>query len=246
MKEDIDRLTWEFYRIKKLKWIEATSKGRGNAGITFEKMLGKEKENFPIADYNGIEIKTHLKNYGRSHITLFSCTFDGPYIFGTQYLKNKYGWNDKELINNNVFYATLTADNIIKIKDKYFMKLEIDYLYKKIYLVVFDCYHKLIEKVGFWSFNTLNKKIEVKIKYLALIEAEKKKINNKEYFRYQNIKIYQLKNFNTFLSLIEKGIIKIVFNVGIYKSGKKFGQTYDHGTNFEINIKNISKLYLKL
>ena len=246
MKENIDILISEFYKIKNRNWIESVSRGRGNVGITFEKMLGKEKENFPIADYNGIEIKTHLKNHREKHITLFSCTFDGPYIFGTQYLKNKYGWSDKELPNTNIFYARISANNITKIKNKYYMKLEINYFEKKIYLVVFNQYYKLIEKIGFWNFDTLNKKIELKIKYLALIDAEKKRINNKEFFRYQNIQFFQLKKFDTFLSLIEKGIIKITFNIGIYKNGKKYGQTYDHGTNFEINIKNIQRLYLQL
>ena len=84
------------------------------------------------------------------------------------------------------------------------------------------------------------------MKYLAFIEAEKKKKNSTTYFRYTNITFYKIKDFSTFLSLIEKGEIKIVFNIGIYRNGKKCGQTYDHGTNFEIKKENISMLYYRL
>lgn len=38
-------------------WIESTAPGNAAVGITLENLLGKEKENFEIPDYNGIEIK---------------------------------------------------------------------------------------------------------------------------------------------------------------------------------------------
>ena len=123
------------------------------------------------------------------------------------------------------------------------MKLEIDYFYKKIYLIILDKNKKLIEKSCFWNFRTLKEKLDKKIKYLAFIEAEKKYEYNKKYFRYTKIDFYKIKNFSTFLSLIETGDIKISFNAGVYKKGNKYGQTYDHGTNFEIKKENITKLY---
>ena len=33
------------------KWIEGKSKGFGDAGITLEAILGKERENFELPDY---------------------------------------------------------------------------------------------------------------------------------------------------------------------------------------------------
>ena len=47
--------------IKKLGWIKCNNNYSNVAGITFEKLIGKEIENFPIPDYNGIEIKTKCK-----------------------------------------------------------------------------------------------------------------------------------------------------------------------------------------
>ena len=103
MKQTIEELTLKFMEIKKQNWIESSSHGKGNVGITFENLIGKERENFPIADYNGIEIKTSLKHTGRLNLNLFSATFDGPYIYGIQYLKNQYGWSDKELKEYKIF-----------------------------------------------------------------------------------------------------------------------------------------------
>ena len=246
MEQNIEEFALKFTEIKNLNWIEGTSNGKGNVGITFENIIGKERENFPIADYNGIEIKTSLKYNSRLNITLFSATFDGPYIFGTQYLKDQYGWSDKVLSQNKIFYATISANKLTKINNRYFMKLEIDYFYQKVYLVILDNHYNLIEKNCFWNFKTLQEKLDAKMKYLAFIEAEKKKKNSTTYFRYTNITFYKIKDFSTFLSLIEKGEIKIVFNIGIYRNGKKCGQTYDHGTNFEIKKENISMLYYRL
>ena len=38
------------------KWVEGKSKGFGDAGITLEAILGKERENFELPDYQGIDI----------------------------------------------------------------------------------------------------------------------------------------------------------------------------------------------
>ena len=249
MEETIEELKLKFIEIKKRNWIEGTSHGKGNVGITFENLIGKERENLPIADYNGIEIKTslkYIKYYSRANVTLFSATFDGPYIYGSQYLKTQYGWYDKILPKYKVFYATISANKLTRVNNHYFMKLEINYFYQKIYLVILNQHYQLIEKCCFWSFKTLKEKLDAKIKYLAFIETEKKKEKNIVYFRYTNINFYKIKDFSTFLSLIEKGEIKIAFNIGIYRNGKKIGQTYDHGTNFEIRKENISMLYQHL
>ena len=54
MNENFYTLNEKFKRINNLGWIKSKSHGSGNVGITFEYLLGKERENFPIADYNGL------------------------------------------------------------------------------------------------------------------------------------------------------------------------------------------------
>ena len=84
------------------------------------------------------------------------------------------------------------------------------------------------------------------IKYLAYVTAKRKYENHKVYFFYKDIKFYELKGLDEFLNLIEKGVIKICFKVGVYKKGRKLGNIYDHGTGFEISKKDLSKLYKRI
>ena len=55
--------------------------------------------------------------------------------------------------------------------------------------------------------------------------------------------IYVLKDFNTFLSLLEQGVIRVTFKVNITLVGPKKGKTCDHGTGFDIQEKDLLKLY---
>ncbi len=57
-------------------WIESKRKGTTGIGYTFETLLGKEEESFPIPDYGSIEIKTRYRN-AKFPITLFNATPDG-------------------------------------------------------------------------------------------------------------------------------------------------------------------------
>jgi len=61
-----------------------------------------------------------------------------------------------------------------------------------------------------------------------------------------NIDFYELKDFDTFILLIEKGIIRVVFKIGTFKKGIRKGNIHDHGTSFEINIENVEELYKKI
>lgn len=245
MNENFYTLNEEFKRIHNLGWIKSKSHGSGNVGITFEYLLGKERENFPIADYNGIEIKTNIENFSRQYITLFSAEPDGKYIFQTQILKEKYGKNDLNSQNNKTFYARIVANKLTLINN-YYMKIELNYNTNKLILKIFNAKLKLIDEDCFWDFTTLKEKIEKKMKYLAYIIAEKKYTKTGVYFYYKDISFYKINDFENFLKLISNGTIKICFKVGIYKKGPKIGKTYDHGTGFEINKKDILKLYKQI
>lgn len=235
----------EFEKINNLKWVKAQSHGMGNVGITFENLLGKERENFPIADYEGIEIKTSIENTKRKYITLFSTSPDGPYLFQTKVLLEKYGRNYNELPLFKKFYARLTANEFNHINN-YYMKIKIDYKKEKIILEVYNEKFQLIDNECFWEFKTIEEKLLNKIQYLAYITAEKKYTNRTVYFFYKTIEFYKLKTFQEFLNLLNKSIIKICFKVGVYKKGKKIGNVYDHGTGFEISKKDLLKLYEKI
>ena len=95
MTENIESLYTKFKEIKKLNWIKTKRIGNGGIGYTFETMLGKREENFPIPDYNNIEIKTSRTNsWGKIH--LFHATPDGDFLFPIKDILNTLGYPDKE------------------------------------------------------------------------------------------------------------------------------------------------------
>ena len=62
---------------------------------------------------------------------------------------------------------------------------------------------------------------------------------------YKKVDFYILKDFETFLELIESGVIRVTIKVDIHLDEKHYGQTYDHGCGFAIKEENITKLYSK-
>ena len=85
----------------------------------------------------------------------------------------------------------------------------------------------------------------LKLQTLAIVNTWPKQIDGWNYFRYHKIDFYLLKNFSTFIKLIEDGTIRVTFKVDIHRDEKRYGQTYDHGCGFDIQEKELTKLYYK-
>ncbi len=68
-----------FDEVKKTGWVKSLRKEDTGVGDTFEKTIGKDEENLPIADYESIEIKTTRK-YSKKRIHLFNTVPDGDYL----------------------------------------------------------------------------------------------------------------------------------------------------------------------
>lgn len=239
---DIKKLYNLFNSIKRKGYIESKRKGSTGIGYTFETLIGKCEENFEIPDFENIEIKTS-RRFGKGKISLFNATPDGRFLFPIKNLCEKYGYPDKTFKSVKILCGDVSAKELNNIGINFKYKIIVDRISQNIILQVYDSKNKLIDATVEWSFSMLKEKLNRKLKYLAIIKASNKIINNKEYFKYDNLKIYCLKDFDTFLNLVEEGIIIITFKVSVFKSGKRIGQIHDHGTSFSINEKNILKLY---
>lgn len=240
--ESINKLYALFCEIKNQGWIKGTINGYCDVGKTFEKLIGVEKNDFEIPDYEGIEIKTK-RSVINLYTTLFNCKPDGPYYMETERLKDTYGYPDRDMpqykvLNNNVF-----CDKLVTIGNKFKFKLEINKDIKKIYLCVYDINEKLIEKTTYWDFDSLERKLYAKMKILAYIHAVKKYDKGITYFKYKDISFYKLKSFDSFIEALQKGKIRVTFKIGIHKKGPKVGKIYDHGTGFDIKEKDLLNLY---
>lgn len=232
--------------IEKKGWVKSVTKGNSGVGLTLEYLLGKEKENFELPDYKGIEIKTKYSEK-ETYITLFNATPDS-YLFETKRLVNNYGYPDKKMPEYNVLNVYATGNRKTKIPSNYYLKLNVDRKNKKVILNVYDKNKELIDTNTAWSFEILKEKIERKLQLLAIVKAERKwdPITKDVFFKYNQVKFYQLKSFEAFIGLIEIGLIRVVFKIGVYKEGRKKGQIYDHGTGFTIQEFNIENLFKKI
>lgn len=242
MEDNINNLINKFKEIKRKNWIKSINNNSSGIGMTLEKQLNIPENNLPIPDFHNIEIKAK-NEYSKGFITLFNCTPTGPYIKETERLKDEYGYpykNNKDLkvLNNSIY-----ANKMVSVGINYYFKLKIDNKNEKIILQIYNKKRKLIEEKTYWSFDILKEKSITKTKYLAVFTAQSKVINNYIYYNYDKLEIYKFKSFNEFIKLIEDGVIRITFKIGIFKSGERKGQIHDHGTGFDINKKDFIKLY---
>ncbi len=239
--QEVKRLKKEFKRIRKMGWVRSVDEGKGSVGLTLEKLLGKEKENFELPDYLGIELKTHKKN-SKSYTTLFNATPDGRFLFEIKRLQQMYGYPDRILKYCKVLHGEVNAKEKNKIGLWYSYQLEVDYCEERVYLCIYRG-NRLIDRETFWSFSWLQEKLERKLSILAFIRADEKEIDGFKYFKYMSIEFYRLKSFSSFLKALEKGKVIVVFTIGVFRKGEKKGQIHDHGTAFRMKNKDFWRLF---
>ncbi len=245
MDEEFKMLKKEFERIRNMGYVKSSRKGTTGIGKTFEDLLGKEEDSLDIPDYLGIEIKAH-RSYSKSYITLFSCAPKGKTDFEIKRLKDTYGYPDRLLKQFKVLSAIAYANHTEIVANRYLFKLEVDYVEKKIYLIITDKFFNDFEKITYWPFELLKEKVERKIQNLAVIKAWPNKKNGIDFYKYYAISFYKLKSFEQFIKLIDKGIIRICFKIGIYRDKEHLGEIQDRGTGFQIQESDLEKLYYKV
>lgn len=239
---NIIKLNEEFNKISAKGYIRGIYNNSSSIGRTFEHELNLPRNTMEIPDYNGIEIKTR-RTYSKSYITLFNAVPDGDRPFEVERLKNAYGYPYKKDKRYKALYTNVYGNRKNFGGVKYQYKLDVDRPEQKVYLCVYDRYDNLIEREAYWSFIYLESKIMLKLQTLAIVNAWPKKVDGWNYFRYHKIDFYLLKDFETFLKLLENDTIRVTFKVDIHLDEKKYGQTYDHGCGFDIQEKDITKLY---
>lgn len=219
--------------------------GPGGIGYTFETYIGKKEDTFFVPDYKGIEIKTIRISKNTKYIHLLSITPDGDYLFPIKRVLSELGYSDSTNPEWKRFYVSVNAKRYKSIGNNKRIKLFVNYLEEKVEL----SYYKGDEKqdIGVsWSFEILKERIEFKLSNLALVTAYTKNIKGTEYFNYNSIVFYKLKEFTTFLKLIENGLIEITFKIRTFKEGPKKGKMHDGGTDFSIEYENLELLFTKI
>ena len=212
--------------------IKVCSKNKNNLGYIIENEFGIEKNELPIADYQGIEIKSV---YERSiyPLKLFSCEFDGPNIFESKVLLLKFSNND-----NNKFNHSFMGNKTTIISNNIYSRLFVDNTNKRIHILFFDNYNRCVDN-AYWDYDTIIKRINNKLKNIVIVYYKYDYINNEKHYKITRYKILKIKNINTFIDLIKSGEIIISFSI----EKKENGSIHNHGINFSIKKENILKLY---
>ena len=244
MKKNIENLKKDIERVRKMSWIPCDWKNYGAAGIKLEKLLNRNPENFEIPDYDGIEIKTK-KSSLKNDITLFCATPDS-FIFEIKRLYELYGYPDINDRTTKILNCNLYCGKLTYIYNDKLFSIKVNRQKKSIHLLVYDRSLNIIDNITSWSFEMIKQKLERKLSYLCLVKMDKTFWQNQLYIRYTSDTYYKLKDFNTFIDLIENGTIWISFRIGVFKTGKRKGQMHDHGTGFCINIKDLDLLFNKI
>ena len=239
MVNNFNILKQKFEEIKEMGWIKSFRKGNTGIGYTFEKLLGKEEDALCIPDYKGIEVKTH-RSSSKSYITLFNYNPIGDSSYELKRLFNKYSYVHSKNKNIRALNADIFCDYIKDVGVNYKFSLKVDDRDQRVYLLVFDRLGIFVEKKSYWTFDTLKDKLFSKLRYLAYVEAESKYINGIEYFKYNKIIFYILKDFDVFINLIKIGKIKVSFLVSGLVGDDDINS---HGTSFSIKKENLNLLF---
>jgi hypothetical protein len=250
-----DSLINELKKIAEQGWIENARHGNhGGIGNTLEDLLGIEENNLPIPNAAEWELKTQKLNT-TSLTTLFHIEPSPRAVkFVPQVLLLKYGWAHQEAgkrysDNEMSFRQTIHG---LSPSDRGF-QVVIDRTNKKVLISFDSC--KVAEKhsewlnlvknkVGlgqldpqpYWGFDDLSNKAGTKLLNCFYVQAEVKKEDDKEYYKYSKIKMLQKFNFEGFINQIEKGNILVDFDA---RTG------HNHGTKFRMRQNCLQELYEK-
>lgn len=244
MELNVEKLLNEFQNIYQKKWVKGVNNNTSSVGLTFEKMLNKKIDSDIFPDYKDIEIKCSQR-FSRYPISLFNQSFDGPHLFETKNILEKYGKCYSDESSRKFLFVNLVCDDYALVNNEYYFKLNINYIERKIYIEIYDLEYTLLDS-PFIDFKTLEEHLKIKLNNLALIYASKKEKFGDIYFRYYALYVYKLKSVDVFYQLIEKNIIKLNVMCRSSFANDSLGKNKNKGVTFKLSKKDIELLFEKV
>lgn len=244
MNENLKELQEKFEKIKNMGLVKSLRKGTTGIGYTFESLIDKKEDQDTKPDFKGIEIKCKSWN-SKYDLGLFTLTPKRDDELAFNYIFSKYSYH---LHNNDNLYR-LFSRKVYSYTDyelySYSFKLFVDYKEEKLFLQSFKR-NVFVENVCYWNFDDLKNRLYEKLSYLAIAKGLKYVIYGDDYYRYFYLKFYKLKNFESFLYLINIG--KIHVDIYMREDVNKLGDysINNHGFSFKINELSIEKLFEKI
>jgi len=248
-----ETLIAELQKIEKRGWIENAREGNdGGIGNTLEDLLGIEENNLPIPNAAEWELKTQRLNTN-SLTTLFHTEPSPRAIkFVPQVLLLNYGWKhqeagkkypENEMSFRQTIHGKFPSDRgFMVIIDRKNRKVLISFDYTKVSENQRDWLKTVENRVGlgeldpqpYWGFDDLEHKAGTKLLNCFYVQAEVKKEDEKELYKYTKVIMLQKFNFGSFLQELENGNILVDFDA---RSG------HNHGTKFRLRQNCFPNLY---
>ncbi|MDR0830173.1 MAG: MvaI/BcnI family restriction endonuclease [Prevotellaceae bacterium] len=250
-----ENLIKEFHKIAQMGWVENGRKGNaGGVGNTLEDLLGIEENNLPIPNAAEWELKAQRIDTS-SLTTLFHIEPSPRAIkFVPQVLLLNYGWQhqeagkkyaEDEMSFRQTIHGKSPSDRGFMVKiDRENRKVLISFDYTKVSENHKDWLKQVEQKIGlkelnpqpYWGFDDLANKAGTKLLNCFYVQAEVKKEDGIEFYKYSKVTMLQKFNFDGFLQELENGNILVDFDA---RTG------HNHGTKFRLRQNCFTNLYEK-
>lgn len=208
---NLSELLSEFDRVCAKGWIDSLREGTTGIGYTFETLLGIKENNDKRADFKGIEIKCKGVKEGESgvsgKINLFQT---GPKWLHKGSAKDRIrviGKEGEDGLFSCYSQVTTKINNIG-------LLLEIIEQDRKIDLL------KQADPLGYWTFDTLEKRLSEKHSRAVVVKAATRMSATKKQFRYEELIYCEKPSIDRFVNLVGKRNIVFEFLMSEQVSGK--------------------------
>jgi hypothetical protein len=246
-----ESLTDELIKIAGMGWIKNTrGQNAGAVGNVLEDLLGIEENNLPIPNAAEWELKAQRTNT-TSLTTLFHSEPSPTAVrFVPQVLLPLYGWRHEKAglkypNNEKSFRQTIHGCSP---SDRGFMvtmdteRVQISFDYRRVSDRHQDWLLQVENNAGlndlnpqpYWGFSDLEHTAGTKLHNCFYVQADMKRENGWEYFRYCRIQRLRGFDFNHFLEGIRTGNVLVDFDA---RTG------HNHGTKFRLRRSFLPSLY---
>lgn len=248
-----DDLIDKLLEIKARGWIPNARRGNaGGVGNTLEDLLGIQENNLPIPNAAEWELKCHRK--GSSSLTTLFHMEPSPRAvrFVPHVFLPKYGWiheqagglyPESEMSFRQTIHGQARSDRgFCVVVDRKTKKVLISFDALSVDRWHQDWLASVKLRIGlselnpqpYWGFDDLFHKAGTKLLNCFYVQADMKKVGDREYYHYNTIMILRRFSLENFLKAIEAGLILVDFDA---RTG------HNHGTKFRIRQGNWDRLY---